>query len=109
MNGDVFSGVFEYGRFMTVRSDEAPEGRSGRGFIQPVSLADTENVRKSAMPGTVSRAKYLLIAPTELMRPEETKVTVSCDGVEYELLRLEPMGGAALTHWEGIIRMKGRA
>lgn len=80
----------------------------GRGFIEPVNPADTESLRKNAMPGTAYRGKYLLIAPAGLINPEETKLSVHCDGVEYEVLRVEPVGGGSHTHWEGIMRMKGK-
>jgi hypothetical protein len=103
----LFDRVAGFGRAVMVYSDQTPLGRAGRGFVQPISAADTESMQRRTMPGVAGRSRYLLIAPLELLSREETHVVVRADGVEYELLRLERMGDGMPSHWEGILRLKG--
>lgn len=104
----LFDMVAGFGQAVTVVSDQAPQGRAGRGFVQPINMADTESLQRRAMPGVAGRSKYLLIAPLDLLSREETHVAVRADGMEYELLRLEPVGDGVPSHWEGILRLKGQ-
>ena len=102
--------IKKYGAELCVKSAETPAGRTGRGFISPAAPRDGENAWRALPPGYYNRERYLLTASRDAIADGETERSVSCGGAEYELLRVELVKvGDEVSHWEGVMRLKGGA
>ncbi|MGI5935763.1 MAG: hypothetical protein ACOX7I_03010 [Oscillospiraceae bacterium] len=103
-------GIRKYGNTLTICSGACPEGREARGFIQPIAFSSKEMPEVRTAAGSSNRGRYLLIAEAEALLPGERDVSVISGEAEYALLRAQPVYvGGRLSHWEGVLRLKGGA
>ncbi|MGI6014577.1 MAG: hypothetical protein ACOX7K_09960 [Oscillospiraceae bacterium] len=111
MRAEIFRMIPQYGRQVTIFSDQSPSGRAENGILQPIgALEDSTYPRTYTMPGLRQNRRYRLFLLPEAMRRNEQSVRVVCDGEEYELMKAEAyVVGNVQTHWEGILRLKGDA
>ena len=99
--------IRKFGAPVKVTSAETPEGREGRGIISPITPRDLNDKALVSSAGVYDRERYLFIAQSSLSAAEEAGRTVTCGNVIYELRRAEPVTvGGALSHWEGVLRLK---
>lgn len=98
------------GQEMKLYSNECPGGRSFYGRIEPVRRSSTEKLHIRTRAGGVKHAEFLLIAESGSFPDGETGVYIVCGGERFELMRADRMMlGNELCHWEGILRLCGKA
>ena len=101
-----FSMLEKYASPFTVYSDLSPEGRSERGFIQPLEM-HSESYASPQKPG-FGGAKYLLIASPDAISTEEKSVRICFAGAIFRLMRREEYGIGVSDHIECLLRYLGR-
>lgn len=102
-----FDGLWRFGRTLTVFDADAPEGRTFRGFLEPMDRrTSTDRIRSKA--GIIQREKYRLFAEPGEFFPggEGSKITVGNE--EFRLLRAKAMcDGETVTHRECVLLKTG--
>lgn len=84
--------------------------KHARGFISPLNIRDTDSMCSVLPAGVKSDIRYLLICSAQALADGGCGKTVTSGGYRFELLRAEPVYFAGeLSHWEGILRLAGRA
>lgn len=92
--------IDNYGESMTVGETAA------KGFISAIDSSNDEITKIPLAAGVKNGARYRLITNAE--HPEE-KMSVLCDGREYEIVRVECVRiFGQFSHNECILRLKGR-
>lgn len=96
--------IFKYGEKIKVNNVDG-----ARGFISDIDLKSPEKAVMPMAPGIGNKARYLLIINAAALANGDGGKNVKCNGLEYELLHAEPIiFEGAISHWEGILRLKGR-
>ena len=81
-----------------------------RGFVWAKSPENADIVRRPLPAGITNDEAYMLIAAADAMDSAVGEKTLVCRGLEYEILRTEPIFiGTELSHWESVMRLKGAA
>lgn len=106
MSGGIYKKIERYAPEIRVISAQCPNGRSERGFIQPLSQSSDELVSPSE-PGR-GGGKYLLIASAQTITAEETDVSICWCGRDFALVNRELVGINDLVHIECLLRGVGR-
>ena len=83
--------------------------KCSRGFIQAKNPENPDIVRKPLGAGIANDESYLLIAESDAFPCTDGEKMLHCGGLVYEILRIEPiMFGNELSHWEAVMRLRGR-
>lgn len=107
MSNNVFDGIWEFARRLTVFSPDGLESRQFLGFLEPMSLTvyDDESRKK---PFILPKEKFRLIA-----QPEEdffggSADRIVCGGCNFEILSVKPVFiGEKITHRECVLLKRG--
>lgn len=102
----LYSNIERYAPEIDVVSAERPEGRMEHGFIQPLDFSTESSV--IPLDGGDKYGKYLLLASTETISPDETYVVIGWAGRKFELVRREEFGLDEHKHIECLVRCIGR-
>ena len=81
---------------------------SSKGIVFPKAPENAHIVHRPLAPGVANDESYMLIAATETLPEAKVGAKLCAGGLEYEILRFEPiMLGTELSHWEAVMRLRG--
>lgn len=100
----------KYGEDFTVYTDLAPEGRTIKAFLSPISQTAADRPHTLTRAGLVNKDRFLFIAPASAFSPDEAVAHVTGSGIKYRMLRCDRLGGVLPGggHIEAILRTEGQ-
>lgn len=107
MKGEVFDGIWEFARSLTVFSPDGVESRLFLGFLEPLSLTDHVSSERKK-PFILPKERFRLISqPAEDFYGGKAML-VACGGEIFEILSVKPVYlGEEVTHRECVLLRTG--
>lgn len=102
-----FDGLWRFGRTLTIFDSQSAEGRSFRGFLEPMDRrTSTERTRTKA--GFAHKEKFRLLAEPKEQFPDGEGTKLVCGDEVFSLLRAKAMyDGEKVTHRECVLLKTG--
>ena len=101
--------IARLGGDLTVKSLRYPEGVTVRGVIEPAGGAAAAEPRAEKI-GRTDRGCWRIVLPYDGAEDGDTVRDVEWEGMAFSVLYLRPYALCGeRSHWEGMLRLKGRA